>query len=88
MFGWIPTIGVPFLAANLSNGDGTTITVTVTVTDRNGRFSTVIDNSSSRPTRIVFRNPDPVEVAVPSGRTTLGTAGSRRWPLDISFCSA
>jgi hypothetical protein len=83
-----PTIGVAFMAASLSNGDGTIITFTVTVTDSAGRFSTVIENGSARPSRLVFYDPDRSEVTIPAGTTTLGSAGPRRWPLSLTFCSA
>jgi hypothetical protein len=88
MFGWIVTLGVPFLAASLSNRDGTTITFTVTVTDNNGRFSTVIVNGSALSTRIVYYDPDRAEVTIPAGTTNIGTGGPRRWPLNMAFCSA
>jgi hypothetical protein len=83
-----PTIGVPFTAAVLSNGDGTFITVTVTVTTATGRFTTNIVNGSNRSTRVVYFDPDPSEVPIPPGTTNFGAAGPRRWPLDMSFCSA
>ena len=87
MFGWIPTLGVPFLAASLSNDDGTTITFTVTKTTAAGRFSTVIVNGSNRSSRIVYYSPERSEVTIPPGTTNIGTAGTRRWPLNMAFCS-
>jgi hypothetical protein len=80
------TIGVPFQAIRLVSGDGSVINVEVTVTDAVGRFTTVIDNSSARATRVVYYAPNPGEVSVPPGRTTTGS-GARRWPLSVSFGS-
>ena len=88
MYGFIPVIGVPFQALQLSNGDGTTITVTITVADAQARFSTSINNTSVRSTRIVFYDPDPTEVSIPAGITNIGTAGPRRWPVALSVSSA
>lgn len=85
---WSPTIGVPFQAVQLSNGDGTSITVTITVNDGAGRFSTTIDNGSVRATRVAYYDPAPGEVNVPAGQTVLASSGARRWPISMSFSSA
>ena len=82
------TIGVQFQACRLVSGDGSVVNVAVTVTDAAGRFSTVIDNSSDRTTRVVYYDPLPGTVQVPPGQTTLSTSGSRRWPLSMSVSSA
>lgn len=85
---FVPTIGVPFTAIQMSSGDGSVLTVTITVNDAAGRFSTTVDNSSVRATPIVYYDPLPTRVSVPAGQTVFASSGARRWPVSMSFSSA